>query len=105
MTEPIVIVLSTSVVAGIALVCALIVTVLAILDYRRRGRLMKRATSELDAERVSRGARPEPNVQVIKNATRDDIRFGDRFSRWLERKEDGTVVENITIRRPITKEN
>lgn len=51
MAEPIVIVLSTSVVAGIALVCALIVTVLAILDYRRRGRLVKRALSELDAGR------------------------------------------------------
>ena len=48
MTEPIVIVVSTNLVAGIALVCVLIVTTLAVLDYRRRGRLMKRATSELD---------------------------------------------------------
>ena len=54
MTEPIVIVLSTNLVAGIALACALIVTALAILDYRRRGRLMKRATSELDAGRECR---------------------------------------------------
>ena len=54
MTEPIVIVLSTSVVAGTALVCALIVTALAVLDYRRRGRLVKRALSELDAGRECR---------------------------------------------------
>ena len=54
MTEPIVIVLSTSVVAGIALVCALIVTVLAILDYRRRGRAMNRALSEMEAGRECR---------------------------------------------------
>ncbi len=51
MTEPIVIIVGTNLVAGIALVCVLIVTALAILDYRRRGRLVKRALSELDAER------------------------------------------------------
>lgn len=54
MTEPIVIVLSTNVVSGIALALALFVTVLAVLDYRRRGRLVRRALSELDAGRECR---------------------------------------------------
>lgn len=73
MTEPIVIVFSTNIVAGIALVCALIVTVLAVLDYRRRGRLVKRALSEMEAGRECRDTSKDyiSHISTIKNGPAD----------------------------------
>ena len=47
----------------------------------------------------------EKNVQIIDNATWDDVVPGDRITLWKTWDKDGSLVSRLTIRRPITKEN
>ena len=54
MNEPITLVLGTTPAIAITVACAVLVTVLAVLDYRRRGRLLKRYMSEAEAAKECR---------------------------------------------------
>ena len=54
MNGPVVIVISANLAVAVALACIVLVTVLAVIDHRRRGRLMKRQLSELEAVRECR---------------------------------------------------
>ena len=51
MNEPVIIVLSTTPVLILGALCMILVTVLAVLDYRRRGRAMRRLLTEAEAGR------------------------------------------------------
>ena len=51
MNEPVIIVLSTTPVLILGALCMILVTVLAVLDYRRRGRVMRRMLTEAEAGR------------------------------------------------------
>lgn len=54
MNEPFVIIICTTPAIAITVACAVLVTVLAVLDYRRRGRLLKRHMSEAEAAKECR---------------------------------------------------
>ena len=47
--EPVIIVLSTTPMLILGALCMILVTVLAVLDYRRRGRVMRRLLTEAEA--------------------------------------------------------
>ena len=51
MNEPITIIFGTTPAIAIMVACAILVTVLAVLDYRRRGRVMRRLLTEAEAGR------------------------------------------------------
>lgn len=51
MNEPITIIFGTTPAIAIMVACAILVTVLAVLDYRRRGRVMRRLLAEAEAGR------------------------------------------------------
>ena len=51
MNEPIVIIIGTTPAIALAVACMVLVTVLAVLDYRRRGRVMRRLLTEAEAGR------------------------------------------------------
>ena len=51
MSEPIVIIIGMTPAIAIAVACMILVTVLAVLDYRRRGRVMRRLLTEAEAGR------------------------------------------------------
>ena len=51
MSEPIVIIIGTTPAIALAVACMVLVTVLAVLDYRRRGRVMRRLLTEAEAGR------------------------------------------------------
>ena len=54
MSEPITIIFGTTPAIAILVACAILVTVLAVLDHRRRGRLLKRYMSEAEAAKECR---------------------------------------------------
>ena len=95
--------------SDIALVClivalAIVALAIAALEYRRAGR----EALTVDDSYVS-NIRPwhtnNPNVQVIRGATRGDIRPGDRITQYQTWAKDGTLVDHLDIHRPINKEN
>lgn len=51
MNEPFVVIIGTTPAIAIAVACMVLVTVLAVLDYRRRGRVMRRMLTEAEAGR------------------------------------------------------
>ena len=51
MNEQFVVILGTTPAIAIAVACMVLVTVLAVLDYRRRGRVMRRMLTEAEAGR------------------------------------------------------
>ena len=51
MNEPFVVIIGTTPAIAIMVACAVLVTVLAVLDYRRRGRVMRRMLTEAEAGR------------------------------------------------------
>ena len=51
MNEPVIIALSTTPMLILGALCMILVTILAILDYRRRGRVMRRLLTEVEAGR------------------------------------------------------
>lgn len=52
MNEPITIIFGTTPAIALAVACMILVTVLAVLDYRRRGRVMRRLLAEAEADRT-----------------------------------------------------
>lgn len=51
MNEPFVVILGTTPAIALAVACMVLVTVLAVLDYRRRGRVIRRLLTEAEAGR------------------------------------------------------
>ena len=51
MNEPFVVIIGTTPAIALAVACMVLVTVLAVLDYRRRGRVMRRLLTEAETGR------------------------------------------------------
>lgn len=74
MSDPVVIIIGTTPAIALAVVCMALVTVLAVLDYRRRGRVMRRLLTEAEAGREC--------VQVSED-------WADRFKKGPAGREAG----------------
>ena len=67
MTEPFVVIIGTTPAIALALACMILVTVLAVLDHRRRGHLIERHLSEMDAGRECRALADDWADRITKD--------------------------------------